>query len=311
MKSNVITYIGIDVSKVRLDIHGLEGLTKVPNTPEGHKILIKKLKPENHHVALEATGGYEDRFIFQLHNKGIKVSRIEPTRVRDYAKSLGRKAKNDKIDALSIAEYAQHVNPTALPVPSTDQSQLKALCSARQQLVDHCASITKQLQQTYHPSGAKYLEKAIKDLANQIEKIEKEIKILLEKDEFKAKAQRLMQIKGVGLVGASGALGYMPEMGTISETQAAALVGVAPLQDQSGTKEKARRIQGGRAKLRRIIYMNAICCITHNSQLKSHYKRLREVGKPVKKAIVAVMRKLVILMNRLLSDPSFELAPEK
>jgi transposase len=131
MKSNVTNYISIDGSKLRLDIHGLEGLTKVPNTPEGHKIIIKKLKPEQHHVALEATGGYEDRFIFQLHNKGIKVSRIEPPRVRDYAKSLSRKAKYDKIDAQSIAEYAQHVNPTTLPVPSTHQCQLKAPCSAR------------------------------------------------------------------------------------------------------------------------------------------------------------------------------------
>ena len=310
-KTNEIQYIGIDVCKARLDIHGIEGLDHVANSPEGHKKILQKLKPKLHQIALEATGGYEDRFIFQLHSKAIKVSRIEASRVRDYAKSIGRLAKNDIIDARSITEYAQHVKPAALVPPSAEQSQLKALCSVRQQLVDHCSNLTKQLQQTYHAVAVKHLEKTIKDLANQIGKIEKEIKDLLEKDEFKTKAQRLMQIKGVGLVGASGALGYMPEMGTISETQAAALVGVAPMQNQSGTKEKQRRIKGGRAKLRRIIYMNAICCIRHNSQFKALYKRLRQAGKPVKVAVVAVMRKLVILMNRLLSDPDFKLAEEK
>lgn len=304
-------HIGIDVSKSRLDIHGLAGLASVPNTPEGHAKLIRAIKPGAHRIALEATGGYEERLIFQLHGRGIPVCRIEPSRVRNYAKSLGRKAKNDKIDARSIAQFADHAMPCPLQAPSAAQSELKALCTARLQLVAHRATLTKQIGQTYHPAGASHLGEIAGGLAKQIASIEKRVRQLLGQDEFRWKAERIMAVKGVSLVGASGLLGYMPEAGKLTGAEASALVGVAPFDDQSGEKDGPRSIQGGRSKLRKIIYMNAVCCIRHNKILREHYLRLRAGGKKPKVAIVAVMRKLVVLMNRLLADPGFNLAPEQ
>lgn len=303
-------HIGIDVSKSRLDIYGLDGLASVPNTPEGHARLIGRINAGIHRVALEATGGYEDRLIVRLHSLGIPVCRIEPSRVRHYARSLGEKAKNDKIDARNIARFADHAQPLPLRAPSAAQSELKALCTARLQLIAHRGRLTKQLGQASHPAGVSCLKEVAGLLEKRVARIEKRIARLMARKEFRWKAGRLMAVKGVSLVGASGLLGFMPEAGNLLPAQASALVGVAPFDDQSGAKDKPRRIQGGRDKLRTILYMNAVCCIRHNRILRAHYLRLRARGKLGKVAIVAVMRKLVVLMNRLLADPGFNLAPE-
>jgi transposase len=239
-----------------------------------------------------------------------------PRRVRAYARSQGLLAKTDRIDASLIGEFAdgsKRLREHAAPAPA--EEQLRILHQAREALVDALkreAVLAEHAPCAGTPAGKqvrKLAEKRRRLLERQIGQLDQAIAALMAADaNLGRRAARLRQIKGVGPVCVAAALCLMPELGTLEKGQAAALAGVAPPPDQSGAADKPRHIEGGRHRMRRILYMAALSAALHNPVLKPYYQRLRQRGKPVKVALTAVMRKLIELFNHLLKYPNFSLA---
>jgi transposase len=301
-------YIGVDVSKETLAVHG-PGLRKeYPNTPSGHAHIIRTL-PKGAHVVMEATGGYEHEFIMALHHAQCVLTLANGRHVRDFAKAMGQLAKSDKIDAAIIARFAECKTPRPDPLPSASQLSLAELVSRRRQLVELRTVEKNHLEHHRLPSVRKQVQKAIRFLDQQITQLEELIREEIASDEaLQAKYQRLCEADGVGFIMAATLLATMPELGLVSRNEISALVGVAPFICQSGKYQGIRRIFGGRAEVRSVLYMAALAAARKNPILKAFYKRLRAAGKLFKVAIVAVMRKLIMLLNQLLKNPDFSLA---
>jgi transposase len=302
-----VNYIGIDISKDTLDIHGIPKFNQVPNTAAGHRKIISHT-PEGSRIVFEATGGYEKALWLTLLEAGITVSRINPSRIRDLAKSVGQIAKTDKIDAKMIAFYGEKLTPRADVLPSEHQRKLESLVQAREQLISSRAMQTIQIKQHTDKEILKIFTQVNANLLKQIKKLDTRIAQQLGSAEHKDQARRLQQISGVGPITTATLLAFMPELGQMSGNQAAALVGVAPHNDDSAKSNKKRHIRGGRSRVRKVLYMSATTAIRFNPILKALYLNLISKGKAHKAAIVAVMRKLIILLNRLLKDENFKLA---
>jgi len=301
-------YIGVDVAKRSLAIHG-PGLPSISaNTPKALASLIKKL-PKGAHLVMEATGGYERPLLDCLHANQIPCSVVNPRQVRDFAKGMGVLAKTDAIDAKIIGAFAACKTPEPTPAPSEAQRRLEALMTRRQQLLE---VRLVQVNQIEHMELAQLKAQARTLLAfveRQIDKIDAMARELINNDELlSAKFVRLAQVKGVGFVTAASTLAFMPELGHIKRKAAAALLGVAPLACDSGQQRGKRRIWGGRANLRSVFYMAALTAAVRNPILRAFYRKLRAANKPAKVAIVAVMRKLIVLLNHILAKPHFCLA---
>lgn len=303
-------FIGVDVAKLVLAIQFPDQLWSTANTAAGHAALLAKLKTLGPvHVICEATGGYERALVLALHQAGIAVSVINPRQVRDFARACGRLAKTDAIDAAILRDYGVKLRPPAVAPPAKGETELAELVRARQEVV---ALITDEINRREH-ARLPALVKLSRVRQRQLEKQLAQLDALLDahtaaRPELTAKAQRLQQVSGVGRVSALTVLALLPELGRIGDAQAAALVGVAPLNRDSGQFRGQRHIHGGRAAVRRVLYMAALTATVHNPILKAFYQNLRLRGKPAKVALTAVMRKLVILLNRLLKNPDFQLA---
>jgi len=306
--SQSTVYIGVDVSKNALDVSAPSLSRSYPNTAQGFSQILKAI-PREAHIVMEATGGYERAFIQALHQAKRKVSLVNPRFVRDFAKGMGQLAKSDKIDAAMIAHYAACKHPMADPVPAASRLRLSEMVIRREQLLEARISETNRLDHQTMSDVQNQTKKIIKLINQQAAELAKLIAREIEADELlKAKSARLREVDGVGPVVTATLLAHMPELGAISRNQASALVGVAPFICESGKYKGTRRIYGGRAGLRSVIYMAALSSARKNPIHKAFYKKLRNAGKPFKVAIVAVMRKLVILMNHLLAKPNFSLA---
>lgn len=306
--SQSTVYVGVDVSKTVLDVSA-PGLSRsFPNTATGFSQILKAV-PHDAHVVMEATGGYERAFIQALHQAKRNVSLANPRFVRDFAKAMGQLAKSDKIDAAMIARYAACKQPVADPVPAASRLRLSEMVIRREQLLEVRLSEANRLDHQTMSAVQKQTKQVIKLLDQQVVELAKLIAQEIESDELlKTKAARLREADGVGPVVTATILAHMPELGTLSRNQASALVGVAPFVCDSGKYKGTRRIYGGRVGLRSVIYMAALSAARKNPIQKAFYKKLRAAGKPFKVAIVAVMRKLVILLNHLLAKPDFSLA---
>lgn len=301
-----VNYIGIDVSKDTLDIHGIPKLNQVPNTAAGHRKIISQT-PAGSHIVFEATGGYEKALWLILLENSVAVSRVNASRVRDLAKSVGQIAKTDKIDAKMIALYGEKITPRADVLPGAPQLKLEALVQAREQLIAARAMQNIQIKQHTDKEVLKMLAQVNAHLCKQIKKLDSRIASQLGSAEHKDQARRLLQVAGVGPITTATLLAFMPELGQLSGNEAAALMGVAPHNDDSAKSSKKRHIRGGRSRVRKVLYMSATTSIRHNPILRALYTRLIAKGKVHKVAIVAVMRKLIILLNRLLKDQNFKL----
>jgi transposase len=301
-------YVGIDVSKEMLDLSA-PGLSRsYPNTPKGFSQILKTIPPDAH-VVMEATGGYERKFVAALHQAKRKLSVLNPRHVRDFAKAMGQRAKSDKIDAEIIARFAASKHPSPDPEPLASRLRLNELVARRTQLLEVRSAEANRREHHSMEIIRKRSAMLIEILSQQIEELTQLIAEEIEADEdFKAKAERLRQVKGVGPVVAAAALAHMPELGSISRSAAASLLGVAPFVCDSGGMKGSRRTFGGRAQLRAVIYMGALNAARANPILKAFYQKLRAAGKPFKVAITAVMRKLIVLLNHLLANPDFSLA---
>jgi transposase len=302
------TYFGVDVSKATLDFHGPGVQGSLPNDPAGQRRLLARL-PQQAHLVCEASGGYERALVAVAHKAGVTVSVVNPRQVRDFARGRGRLAKTDAIDAAMLAQFGQAVAPKADPVPSPAQVILVELVTTRQQLV---AQRTVVLQQSagHALKLTRSLARArLKLLDGQIKKLAAAISAALQQEAaLGQKAARLVQADGIGALTAATCVALCPELGTLSKREVAALVGVAPFNDDSGPRQGQRHIAGGRARLRSALYMAALTAIRHNPILHRFYQQLRRRHKPAKVALTAVIRKLAILLNHLLKNPSFQLA---
>jgi transposase len=302
-------FLGVDVAKLTLAIQFPDQLWSTANTASGHAAFIAKARSLGPvQVVCEATGGYERPLVLALHQAGLAVSVINPRQVRDFARACGRLAKTDAIDASVLRDYGEKLRPPADPVPAEGEEEFAALVRARQDLV---ALITDEINRREHarlPALVKLSHARQKQLEKQLATLDTLLDAhVTAHAELTAKAERLQQVAGVGRVSALTVLALLPELGRIGDAQASALVGVAPLNHDSGQFRGQRHIHGGRAAVRRVLYMAALAAIRHNTILKAFYTQLRDRGKPAKVALTAVMRKLTVLLNRLLKNPHFNL----
>ena len=301
-------YIGVDVASDSLAVHGSGLKPLYPNSPQGFASLIKAL-PAAAHVVLEATGGYQLNFVLALHEQDLPVSVLNGRQVRDFAKAMGRLAKTDKVDAALIAEFAASKRPLADTPPTTSQLRLAELVCRRQQLVELRLSESNRLLHLRLPVVRAQFRRLLAMIERNITALEKLITQTIAADEHLAtRCQRLRKVEGIGLIASATLLALMPELGSLSRSRAASLVGVAPFARDSGHEHGKRRIFGGRTAVRNVLYMSALTAIVRNRRLKLFYHRLRSAGKPAKLALTAVMRKLICLLNHLLKSPSFSLA---
>lgn len=303
-------YVGIDVSKDHLDVWTPSWAQpkRYDNRPARRRALFKDLcaLDGSCHLICEATGGYEACLLDEASQREVPISRVNPRQIRDFARAKGLLAKTDQIDARTITHYGEVFSPAPTMPPSAVLKRLSAACRRRENLMRQLNQERIALQKTTDSFVRKDIRKLIGVLENRIGKFDKEISELIDgQDDLKEKRERLEEVKGVGPGVSSVLLAEMPELGQIGDKQAAALVGLAPMNRDSGKHRGKRSIQAGRGQIRRALYMPAMCAVRFNPILKAIYERLRAKGKAHHVAITAVMRKLICLLNRILADPNF------
>jgi len=307
--SHSIIYAGLDVAKDSL-VLDLQGHTyTLANDARGHARLVSLLASLPHlHVVLEATGGYEQPAARALHAAGIALSILEPSRVRAFARAKGLRAKTDPIDAAVLRVFGEAIAPAPTPAPSELQQQLGEWVARRRQLVEFLVAETNRSAHYLQTAVRRQAATLLRSLRAQIARCDEAIATLIAQDQpTAARAARLQQVPGVGAVTAAVLLAEMPELGTLSNQGAAALAGLAPYNRDSGPWAGTRRIAGGRAPVRCALFMAALTAARHDPILKAFRHRLLAAGKKKMVALTAVMRKLIVLLNRLLKDPNFHL----
>ena len=299
---------GIDVAKQHLDVCLGSVQRRVVNDANGWDELIAMFKDAGLDlVVLEASGGYERGLLCALHDAGITVARVNPRQARDFAKSMGVLAKSDRLDARVLRDFAdvlaRHHDRQSYITPMLDvqRMELAALMVRRRQLVEMRVAEANRLQQARSHATVRSIKKLLRALDQQIAQIDSDADDHLDRH-FKDQRKLLDSAKGVGPVTILTLLGALPELGRLGRRQIAKLVGVAPLADDSGKRTGKRRIWGGRADVRAVLYMAALSAIRHNPAIRVFHKRLRDAGKPAKLVIVACMRKLLTILNAMLRD---------
>lgn len=303
----VPVYAGLDIAKATLQLHLSGRLHDLANDPAGHTQLVQSLEAvPGAHLVCEATGGYERAVVAALQAAGQPVSVVNPARTRAFARATGQRAKSDPIDAASLSAFGAALQPAPTPAPTAGHTELAALVTWRQQLKDSLVIAKNQAEHHRTPFVCAEHAKLVRHLESRLEKVEAELTAALARHASEqAQVIRLTQIRGVGVLTAVTVLAQMPELGTLNRGQAGALAGLAPWVRQSGPWQGQRHIGGGRAAVRRALYMAAVAAVRCNPILKAFYQRLRAAGKQAKVALTAVMRKLIVLMNHALKDPSF------
>lgn len=306
-------YLGADVAKASIDCRLLDQSFSISNDSSGFLKLKRHIetraKENTVHVICEATGGYQNAFVRFLHNQSIPVSVINPRQVRDFARSRGILAKTDRLDARVLADYGRVNTPRPHQPAPEAIARLETLLAARQHLVDQRAIQKTRLHQIEDRWLRAQTERTISFFNREIEKLEAQLISLRDANaDLKAKAERLDQASGVDWRCALALVGFLPELGTLSRRAIAKLAGLAPLNHDSGQYRGQRHIAGGRAPVRRLLFLASLTAIRKNSILKKFYLKLKAAGKPSKVALVAVARKLLVLLNSSLKNPNLSLA---
>jgi transposase len=300
-------HAGLDIAKLNLQLHLAGRVHDLPNTAAGHRRLLKLLASQpGVQVVCEATGGYERDVVATLHEAGILVSVLNPARVRHFARATGQRAKTDHIDAAVLSAYGQALQPKPTAPRTQQEQQLAELVRRRVQVLEVLVGQRQQAQRLTIPVLRRQAQSLVRRLERDMEQIETQLKELrTQATTLDERVQKLEAITGVGTITALAVLAELPELGTLNRRQAAALAGLAPHPRESGQWHGRRSIGGGRAPVRRALYMAALVAAHSNRQLKAFYQRLRAAGKPAKVALTAVMRKLIVLMNHILKYPNF------
>lgn len=306
MTSATQRFVGIDVSKTALDVRSRpDGISRrFDNTAPGITALLEFLVSVTPTlIVLEATGGYENALIAALSLQGLPVSLVNPKRVRDFAKALGRLAKTDALDADVLAEFAQRVRPPVRPLPDADARKLQALMARRRQLVEMHSMESNRLAAVTDRAIRRSIEAILRALRKEIERAEGELESAIQSSPvWKAKDELLQSIPGIGPVVSRTLLAQLPELGTLTREQAAALAGVAPMNRESGSWTGRRMIAGGRAVVRSMLYLGSLAARQGNAVLRAFAERLQAAGKAPKVIRIALARKLIIIANAVLRD---------
>ena len=299
--------VGVDVCKQHLDVCLGAVERRVANDADGWDVLITMFQQAGIDlVALEATGGYERGLVCALQSAGMTVARLNPRQARDFAKSMGVLAKTDQVDARALRDFAdvlaRHKDRAKYITPMVDalRQELAQMMTRRRQLVDMRVAESNHLEHADKRS-ARSIQSVLRVLDKQLEAIDAGVDGHMDQH-FKDQHKLLNSVKGVGPVTILTLTAALPELGRLGRRQIAKLVGVAPLADDSGPRKGKRRIWGGRADVRAVVYMAALVAIRHNDVIKVFHKRLIDAGKPKKVAIVACMRKLLTILNAMLRD---------
>lgn len=297
-------FVGIDVSKACLDgfVRPAGTAFRHPNDPDGIAALVAALV----HLAptlivLEATGGYELPLAAALQVAGLAVAVVNPRQARDFAKATGILAKTDALDAAVLAHFAQAIRPEPRPLPDAQARSLEALLARRRQLLEMLTMERNRLGTCVDGTVRADLQAHIAWLYERLGQADKDLKAAVQASPaWRDKEDLLRSIPGIGPVASRTLLAALPELGTLTNKEAAALAGLAPFADDSGTRRGGRHVRGGRADVRCALYMAALSAVKYNPPLKAFKERLAAAGKKAKVILVAVARKLVVLANAIL-----------
>lgn len=307
-------FIGIDVSKKLLEVAGHQNgyHFRCPNQAAAYPELLAQLidlRPAL--IVLEATGGLEIPVTNILHRAGLPVVVVNPRQVRAFAKALGQLAKTDRLDALVLAHFAAVIQPPLRPIKSAEAQELDALIGRRTQLVEMLAAEKNRRGSTPSDLAREDIDEHIEWLEERIAALDEQLQTDIKRSTvWRRKDEVLQSVPGIGPVVSLSCLAELPELGKLNRQQISKLVGVAPLNCDSGQLRGTRHIYGGRARLRSIFYMAAFSAIRHNPVIKAFYQRLLAKHKPFKVAMVACMRKLLSIINVMVRDDTLWITTE-
>jgi transposase len=301
-------YVGIDVGKKQIEVYiRPDGIAFSCGTDPGDlAVLVSRVTPFRSSlkvIVLEATGGYEAVIAGALSAAALPVAIVNPRQTRQFAAALGQLAKTDKIDAPVIAHFAEAVKLEPQPPADAQITELRALLSRRSQLIEMRTAEKQRVAKAANKLARRSCEKMLRHLETEILLIEKAIGKLIDASPvFQGKAALLKTIPGIGDIVARMLIAELPELGRVDRHSIAALVGVAPINRDSGRSRGHRYIKGGRPQIRAVLFMPCLAIVKHNQPLREFYNRLIKAGKPKKLALIAVMRKLVVIANAMMKS---------
>jgi transposase len=299
------SFVGIDVSKDTLEVHVLGAWAECfGNSLEGLREVERRLAellPER--IVMEATGGYERLAASELSLAGLPVVVVNPRQARDFAKAIGKLAKSDEIDAEVLALFGRAVRPELRPLPDETQRRLREILARRSQLIQMRTAESNRLGQLADKTMRKSVEHHLSYLKKQLDQLEKDLdRMIRDSPIWQAKADLLRTVPGIGPQTARTLVAELSELGAASRQQLAALVGVAPMNRDSGTLRGKRVTTGGRTSVRTALYMATLTATKYNEVIRAHYAKLLRAGKSKKVALVACMRKLLGILNAILRN---------
>jgi transposase len=299
-----MVFVGIDVSKHRLDVFVRPSGEQwsVENNPKGHAQLVEKLEAVTPTlVVLEATGGYQAAVAAELAAGKLGVAVVNPRQVRDFAKATGQLAKTDAIDAAVLARFAEAVRPEPRPFPDELTLELQALVVRRRQLIDMRTAETNRLETCRVLPVRRNIQKMINTLNKQIDNVDDDLNTTIRNSPaWREREDLLSTVRGVGPTTARTMLTQLPELGRLNRREIAALVGLAPFNNDSGKRTGQRSIRGGRTEVRAVLYMATVASLRCNPQIRAVYDRLLAAGKKPKVALIACARKLLTILNAMM-----------
>lgn len=298
-------FLGIDVSKDHLDLAWSDGrVERIPNQADAVADLARRAVASGVALAvMEATGGLEQIALVTLYRAGVPAVAVNPRQVRDFAKALGKLAKTDRIDARVLCDFAQRIRPEVRAIPDDAVLELDEMLRRRHQVIEMITMEKNRLRLATKKAIRRSLQENIHFLSKQLKKLDADIDDRMNNTPiWKAQVELLSSVPGVGRVTAQKLAIAMPELGRLDRKQIASLVGVAPLNCDSGQQQGKRSCWGGRADVRAALYMAALVGSRFNPILRSLYRRLLAAGKAKKVALIACMRKLIVILNAIARD---------
>ena len=302
------SFVGIDVSKERLDVHlRPSGQTfAAARDGKGLEQLVSELRQlAPALIVLEATGGFELTVAAALAAAGLPLAVVNPRQIRDFARATGRLAKTDRLDAEAIALFAERIRPEPKPVPGPAAQALAEFVARRRQILEMIGMEQNRRRQAHTPGVARTIAATLKVLEAQLAEIDRDIDGAVrfgacpEPPAWRAADDLLQSVPGIGKVASRTLIAEMPELGRLDRREAAALIGLAPINRDSGLLRGHRAIAGGRASVRKVLFMATLAATRWNPVIRSHFQRLTARGRPKKVALVACMRKLLGILNAI------------
>lgn len=304
-ENQIEVHVGVDVSKSKLDIafHPLNLHFSIPNDDHSIQKIIQVLKQHPvKRIVTEATGRYEHAFVFACDKANLPIIVVNPISIRRYAQAIGVFAKTDKLDAAVIARFAATIQPDIKPIPDKQSRLIKDLLARRSQLMEMQTMEKNRLQimpKEVHSSINRVLRVLLKEIDQLTQKIDQ---LVAQVKHWRVKSEILTSVPGVGKILAYTLLSELPELGKLNRKEIAALVGVAPMNRESGNYQGKRRIRGGRPRIRTVMFMAMMSAIQCNPVFKRYYTHLKASGKLPKVALIACMRKLIVILNTMVKN---------